>query len=44
MGDPSRGQKPDAANAGESSRGTVLLVDDSEDCRIIYSAALAFAG
>ena len=34
----------DARDSGDCSRGTVLLVDDSEDCRIIYSAALAFAG
>lgn len=44
MADPRGRPSTGGRDPGNCSRGTVLLVDDSEDCRIIYSAALAFAG
>ena len=44
MADPRERPNADARASGDRARGTVLVVDDSEDCRIIYSAALAFAG
>jgi CheY-like chemotaxis protein len=44
MAGPPTRLNADTRQSGECGRGTVLVVDDSEDCRIIYSAALAFAG